>query len=80
MTCRELSELLCDHLEGELPWRRRVAFVLHLLLCGACRAYVASYRTTIRLARSCAEASVDGEQVESLVRTLLAAPPSTPLD
>ena len=74
MTCRELSNLLHDHLAGELPGHRRIAVSLHLLLCVYCRAEVASYRSTVRLARECAASEVDVEELESLVQAVLAAP------
>ena len=75
MTCRELSELLHDHLAGELPRRTRVALALHLLVCLACRRYTDSYRTTVRLARASPEPEVEGEAVERLLRAVLVAPP-----
>ena len=51
MTCRELADLLPGRLSGELPGRQRLRFAFHLLLCAACRAYLASYRATVGLAR-----------------------------
>jgi predicted anti-sigma-YlaC factor YlaD len=45
LTCREVTELATDHMEGVLPLRRRVGVRLHLLLCGACRRYLAQMRT-----------------------------------
>jgi anti-sigma factor RsiW len=76
VTCRELSNLLQDHLAGELPGHKRVAVALHLLLCVYCRAEVANYRSTVRLVRECADLEVDAREVESLVRAMLAAPRS----
>ncbi len=73
MTCRDLSNLLHDHLAGELPGQKRIALALHLLLCVDCRAEVANYRSTVRLTRQCADSTVDVEEVESLVRAVLAA-------
>ncbi len=80
MTCRELSNLLHDHLAGELPGHRRVAVALHLLLCVYCRAEVTNYRSTVLLARECADSEVDAEEVESLVQAVLAAPRSPASD
>ena len=48
-TCRELVEELREYLDGETPWYRRCLLGLHLLLCSACRAYLASYQATRRL-------------------------------
>jgi anti-sigma factor RsiW len=72
VTCRELSNLLQDHLAGELPGGRRVAIALHLLLCVHCRAELANYRSTVQLVRKYADSEVDAREVESLVQALWA--------
>lgn len=48
MTCRGLTELVTDYLEGRLTWRERVAFQLHLGICRHCRAYLRQMRKTVR--------------------------------
>ncbi len=47
MTCRELTELINDYLEGQLPLRTRVRLQLHLGLCGDCRAYLRQLKSVI---------------------------------
>ena len=49
MTCRELTELVSDHLEGALPLVDRLRFQLHLGLCRNCRAYLRQMRQTLRI-------------------------------
>jgi hypothetical protein len=44
LTCRDVTELFTDYDERALPWRRRVAVRLHVLMCGACRRYLAQLR------------------------------------
>jgi anti-sigma factor RsiW len=73
VTCRELSDLLHDHVAGELSGPKRLGVRLHLLLCIACRAYASSYETTVRLARTCPDADLEGEELEVLVRAVLEA-------
>jgi predicted anti-sigma-YlaC factor YlaD len=51
MTCKEAVEFLADYLDGNLPWRERLAFDLHLMICRNCRAYLESYSHTIQLIR-----------------------------
>lgn len=48
-TCRELTELITDHLEGRLSLRQRLRFQLHLGACRNCRAYLRQMRATLRL-------------------------------
>ncbi len=40
LTCREMTELVTDRLEGRLGFRDRLRFELHLGLCQECRAYL----------------------------------------
>ncbi|RMH07011.1 MAG: anti-sigma factor [Nitrospirae bacterium] len=48
LTCKDLTELVTDYLEGNLsPWQR-VRFQIHLGLCFGCRAYLRQMRQTIR--------------------------------
>jgi hypothetical protein len=38
-SCPEVQDHLTDYLEGSLPFRKRLGIALHLLVCGACRAF-----------------------------------------
>ena len=48
MTCKELTELITDYLEGRLPLWDRVMFQMHLGMCTHCREYLRQMRTTVR--------------------------------
>lgn len=48
LTCRELTELVTNYLEGRLSLVDRVRFDMHLAMCRHCRAYVQQMRDTIR--------------------------------
>jgi anti-sigma factor RsiW len=43
-----MAELVTRYLDGGLPLRTRLAAMLHLWLCAACRRYVEQVRATIR--------------------------------
>jgi predicted anti-sigma-YlaC factor YlaD len=47
LTCRQLTELGTDYLEGRMPFGQRVSFQLHLGMCRHCRAYLRQLRLTI---------------------------------
>ena len=55
VTCIELIAFLDAYVDEELDGETRGTFDLHLLICPSCRAYLASYRETIELARGAAE-------------------------
>jgi anti-sigma factor RsiW len=55
VTCIELIAFLDAYIDDELDAHTRTGFDLHLLVCPSCRAYVATYKETIDLARGAAE-------------------------
>lgn len=46
-TCRRVTELITDYLEGALDATDRARFEAHLATCGGCTAYVEQMRATI---------------------------------
>lgn len=55
VTCIELIAFLDAYVDDELDPETRADFDRHLLVCPSCRAYLATYRETIELARGAAE-------------------------
>jgi anti-sigma factor RsiW len=49
LKCSEVSELVTDYMEGELPARRWLAVRFHLFMCGMCRAYLDQIRKARQL-------------------------------
>lgn len=47
LTCKELTELITDYLEGRQSFLERVRFELHLGMCRHCRAYLRQMKETI---------------------------------
>lgn len=73
LTCRELTYQADDYLAGELPWRRRLALRMHILMCVHCRRYLRQLRQLVfALSRRYPPAS--REQVEAVMRCLDQAP------
>lgn len=46
LRCRDVTERASALLEGDLPWRERMAMRLHLAICGMCRTYMDQMRKT----------------------------------
>lgn len=74
-TCRELIDFLMDYLDGELAPRVHELFDEHLAVCGDCRAYLDSYRETVKMAVAvCGEGEGLPDDVpEDLVEAILKA-------
>ena len=51
ISCQELVDVLLDFHDGSLPPEHRLVAEQHVLACPGCRAYLESYRLTVRLAR-----------------------------
>jgi hypothetical protein len=51
MTCRELTELLCDYVGGELSDELCCTIRTHLDCCSTCVHFVETYRLTIQITR-----------------------------
>ncbi len=48
LTCKEITELVTDYLEGRLSFGRRLSFLMHVGRCKDCRAYLRQMRVTVR--------------------------------
>ncbi len=48
LTCKELTELVTDYLEGRQSFVQRMRFEAHLGMCRHCRAYLRQMRDTIQ--------------------------------
>ncbi|HET8798829.1 MAG TPA: zf-HC2 domain-containing protein [Thermoanaerobaculia bacterium] len=75
MKCEELISFLADYLDGLLPAETLASFEKHLEGCRSCRAYLATYRETILMARSATQSPrLDvSDAPEELIKAILAA-------
>jgi len=77
LTCREVTNLLADYLEGDLPKGVRGRFDSHLAGCSSCVSYAWSYQEGVRLARKASATDLatvaPAEALEALIRAILAA-------
>jgi predicted anti-sigma-YlaC factor YlaD len=51
LSCRQVTSLASDYLDGALPGRTRFAVRLHLLMCWMCRRYVRQLELTTKVLR-----------------------------
>ncbi len=70
-TCRELIEFLDDYVDHRLSLARKLAFEVHLAGCRDCRAYLSSYRATIKLAKASGGAPEAPPMPPELTRAIL---------
>lgn len=66
LTCRELVELVTDHLEGALPETHHREVRDHLLDCADCLRYLGQIQVTSRLLARLPYAELGGQDNETL--------------
>jgi predicted anti-sigma-YlaC factor YlaD len=67
LTCRDVTELVTDYLEGRQAFFDRMRFELHLGMCRHCRAYLRQMRVTIETLRKLSEGSIPPEIMQRLL-------------
>lgn len=72
MICRDVVTFLIDYVEGNLTADEQQNFDRHLALCSSCRAYLRTYRTTIRMEKH-AYTAAPPDPPDELVEAILAA-------
>ena len=72
LSCRELIELITDHLEDALSADDRARFDRHLATCPRCRAYLDQMRLTIALTGQLSEDDLSPESRDALLETFRA--------
>lgn len=72
-SCRDVTALLDDYLDGALPFAAKTRVEAHWAGCVRCLTYFAGYRATVRLLRAVLPRA-DGEtrMPEALVRMIVA--------
>lgn len=68
LTCRQLTELVTDYLEGRLSLRQRLRFEVHVGMCSHCRAHLRQMKQTIRTLGMLPEDAVPPEALNQLLQ------------
>lgn len=70
MRCKEVVELLCDYLEGDLPEDIRRDLEGHFNLCKPCIKFLRTYSATSKICKQVVEENLDDECVMELKKFL----------
>jgi hypothetical protein len=55
LRCREITKLVSDSMDGQLPWRQRMQVWMHLAMCRLCSGFAKQLRFLRLAARRSAE-------------------------
>ena len=47
LSCKEVAQQASDYIDQQYSWRQRLAFRLHLFICGNCRRYISQLHSSI---------------------------------
>ncbi|MDF7808394.1 zf-HC2 domain-containing protein [Pontiellaceae bacterium B12219] len=64
-TCKEISKLVSESLDRELPLRERMAMRLHLMMCSLCRTYSHQMRQLRSVLKKASDVETPTEQTLS---------------
>lgn len=67
LTCREVTEIISDYLDGDLSPERRDEFERHLVNCAGCSAYLRQMRITVQVSGSLREQDVPQPMMDALL-------------
>jgi anti-sigma factor RsiW len=73
LTCRDVTELTTEYLEGALPLHRRLGLRFHLAYCSFCRRHLAQVRATVSMLRNLPPAPLSPKREDELVEAILHA-------
>lgn len=68
LTCRELTELVTDYLEGRLSLGQRLRFEMHIGMCSHCRAYLRQMKQTVQALGKLPEEAIPPEGLDQLLQ------------
>lgn len=68
LTCKEITQLVTDYLEGRLSLWQRLMFRMHIGLCEHCHRYLQQMRVTIALEGAIPSDSPPPEVRDELLR------------
>ena len=71
LSCSDIAKQASDYLDGHLSVRQRLAFAVHLLLCGKCKEFLRQLGLALRFYQQLPPRQLSKEAAESLVSTIL---------
>jgi predicted anti-sigma-YlaC factor YlaD len=71
LSCRDVTEIVTEYLEGRLSLADRMRLQMHLGMCRHCRAYLRQMRQTIALVGSLSKDEVEAKMPEDVREELL---------
>jgi hypothetical protein len=69
--CRDIAKHASEYVDRQLSLRERLAFALHLLICGHCREFLRQLRLALALYRRLPSQELTAIEAEAVVQKVL---------
>ena len=70
LQCKDVTDETSNYIEGDLPFSKRIALFLHLMICRCCRNYVQQFMKTIDTVSVVRPQEVDETDRQALAKKL----------
>lgn len=70
LKCRDITLVASDYVDGQLRWRKRLAVILHLIMCPHCRRFMTNFRAALTVIRGQAPPPPDARQLTTFQRAV----------
>ncbi len=67
LTCRQVTQLVTEYLEGKLSWKDAIRFQLHLGMCRHCRRYLRDMKVTVRVLGGLPAVAIPNDTMDALM-------------
>jgi anti-sigma factor RsiW len=67
LTCKQITDLITDYLEGRLPWMDRLRFQMHVGMCQHCRKYLRQMKLSVAVLGAMPAEPVPDDVMQSLL-------------
>jgi anti-sigma factor ChrR (cupin superfamily) len=67
LTCKDISTLSDEYLDGELPFKKKLSVKLHIAICKSCRRYLNYLQLTIHVVSQSESSSIDKSKIDEIM-------------
>ena len=68
LKCKDIVEQTGEYVDREMDWQQRLAFRLHILMCGRCRGFVDNFKKMLVILHQSRSAEPSPELIARLDR------------
>ncbi len=70
ISCKDINNLASDYLDKRLPLKRRIIFLLHLLICHHCRRFIRQMMVVIDVLQKMPEIKLNDTELSDIYTML----------